>query len=196
MDKKYTVKEFCKKYNEIKSTPAKATFIESLINVSYVPLEEKVTICEKIIKSSYYKETERNGLKVKKLHVYSPAQYMLYHLYIISKYTNISIDFKNSLEEFNMLNKHDLFDVFLDLVPEKELKEFRMILEMTENDLLQNEYETHAFISNQVERFGQLFGSIAKPAIDRLRETVSGINSKNIDEIVEKITGLKDRILK
>ena len=95
-----------------------------------------------------------------------------------------------------MRKRYDFFDVFLGLIPEKELKEFRMILDMTENDLLQNEYELHSFISNQVERFGQLFGHVAKPAIDRLRDTIVNIDENTIDKMVGKLkglSGLKDK---
>lgn len=41
---------------------------------------------------------------------------------------------------------------------------------MTVDDLLTNEYETHSFIRNQVERFGSLIGASIKPFIDQFDE--------------------------
>ncbi len=187
MDKKYTVKDFVKKYNNEKSEEAKIDFVKSVINTKYIPYETKVTICKKIIESSYYIKTEINGIEVRKLQVNSPAQYMNYCLWLVKQYTNIEIDFKRSLEEFNELNKIGLFDVIATFIPEREYKELRMILEMTENDILRNEYETHAFISKQVERFGELIGVTMKPAIEQLIKTVENIDENKIEEIINKL---------
>lgn len=187
----YTVESFCKKYNETNIEETKKTLIEKIINPHYVSYEMKITICEMILENSYYKKTEVNGIEVKKLHVNSPAQYMLYCLNLIKYYTNITVDFSKSLEEFNMLNECGLLDILCNYIPEKELKEFRMILDMLENDIMQNKYETHAFISNQVERFGELFGRVAKPALDRLSEVLENMDEKKVDAIVDKFKGLK-----
>lgn len=187
---KYTVKDFCQKYSDSKSEQVKETLIKSVMNTHYVSYETKITICEKIIESSYYKSVEKNGINVKKIHVNSPAKYMLYCLNLIKQYTSIEVNFKKALEEFNMLNKCEVLDVIYNNIPEKELKEFRMILDMIENDTMQNEYETHAFMSNQVERFGELFGSITKPALNRLSEVIESMDDKTIDKMVDKIKNL------
>lgn len=188
--KKYGVEEFCKKYNSINIEETKNALIKNVMNSHYVSYETKITVCEKIIDNSYYKKTEKEGVKIKKLHINSPAQYMLYCLYLINQYTHITIDFSKSLDEFNLLNECGLLDILCNCIPEKELKEFRMILDMVENDVLQNEYETHAFISNQIERFGELFGYIAKPALDRLSDVIVNMDEKTIDKMVGKLKGL------
>lgn len=181
--KKYTVKDFCKKYNEAKSDEVKEILIKSVMNVHYVPYEMKVTICENIIKSTYYQTVERNGINIKKLHVNSPAKYMLYCLDLVKQYTHIEIDFKNSLEEFNMLNK-ELLDIIITNISDRELKEFRMILDMVEGDVMQNEYETHTFISNQVERFGELAGVTLKPLFEQLIQAADKVDEKTVDKLI------------
>ena len=180
---KCTVKEFCEKYNETNVEQTKIAFVEKIMNSHYVPYEMKITICEKIIESSYYKKNNN----VKKLHVNSPAKYMLYCLYLIKQYTNIQIDFSNTLEEFNLLNEFGLLDMIYRNIPEKELKEFSMILDMVESDILQNEYETHAFISNQVERFGNLIGVTLKPVADKIANTLENIAEEDVEKIGNKI---------
>ena len=184
---KYTVKDFCKKYNETKVEQTKKELISSIINSHYVSYEMKITICEKVIENSYYKKN--NDKKTKRLYINSPAQYMLYCLYLLKEYTYIEIDFSKSLEEFNLLNESELLDVIISNIPERELKEFRMILDMVENDALQNEYETHAFISNQVERFGELIGIVLKPAIEQLANALENMDEKTIDKIINKLQG-------
>lgn len=187
--KKYTVEKFCKKYNETNIEQVKQSLLESIMNPHYVPYEMKITICEKIIENSYYK---KNNDGVKKMHVNSPSKYMLYCLWLVKQYTYIEIDFSKSLEEFNMLNECELLDVIYSNVPEKEHREFQMILDMTENDLLQNEYDTHAFISNQVERFGELFGHIVKPALDRISDVLENMDEKTINNMINKLSNLSE----
>lgn len=187
---KYTVKDFCKRYIASKAEETKEVLIKSVMNPKYVPYEMKLTICEKIVESTYYQTVERNGVKIKKLHINSPGQYMSYCLWLVKQYTNVDIDFKNSLDEFNLLNKYGLLDEFINLIPERELREFRMVLDMVGNDVVQNEYETHAFISNQVERFGELTGVLLKPVIEQLSKTIENMDEKTIEKMVNKLSGM------
>lgn len=191
--KKYTVTEFCKKYTETNVDQTKVALVQNVMNSQYVPYEMKITICEKIIENSYYKTTERDGIKTRKFHVNSPVQYMLYCLWLIKQYTYIEVDFSKSLDEFNLLNSLDVLNVIYSYIPEKELKEFQMILEMIENDVVQNEYETHAFISNQIERFGELVGRFADPAVSKLIEL---FNNTSDDKIVGMISTVQNVLKK
>ena len=186
--KKYTVEKFCKKYNETNIEQVKQSLLESIMNPHYVPYEMKITICEKIIEKSYYKKSKQDNIE--KIHVNSPAKYMLYCLWLVKQYTYIEVDFSNSLEEFNLLNETELIDVIFTHIPEREFKEFRMILEMVENDVMQNEYEMHAFISSQVERFGELFGYVTKSSMDGLINVLNNIDETTIDKITDKIKKL------
>lgn len=200
--KTYTVTDFCKKYNSMKANESKIALIQSVMNTGYVPFEKKITICEMIVNATYYKKEIKNGMETKKLHINSPSQYMSYYLWIIKEYTHIQIDFTKSLDEFNLLNKTGLLDIIVGYIPEGELKEFRMLLDMVASDAMANEYETHAFIANQIERFGQLFGAIAKPALESLGATIANLDEKTIEKMLGKLNGLnkvneiKDRLKK
>lgn len=188
-NKKITVDELVKKYNTLNNDDLKQKLIKSIVTTEYLPYELKATICKKIVETSYYiKVKDINGNEHKKLHVNSITNYMLYCLSLIDYYTTISIDYNESLESFNKLNKTELLDVILNCIPEREIKEFRMILDMVESDLIQNEYETHAFISSQVERFGELAGLTLTPLLEQLINAVNNIDDKTIDKIMN---GLK-----
>ena len=117
-DKKCTVKEFYEKYNGTNVAQTKQAFVEKIMNPHYVPYEMKVTICEKIVENSYYKKIEKNGMTTRKLHVNSTGQYMGYCLWLVKQYTHIDINFENSLEEFNLLNKSEILDVIFSMIPE------------------------------------------------------------------------------
>ena len=185
--KKYTVKDFVKKYNELTSDELKQTLIESIMNIHYVPYEVKVTVCSQIVDRTYYIKTKRKETEVKKFHVNSPANYMLYCLNLVEYYTNLKVNFKDCVNEFNALNGCEVLDLIYHNIPEREIKEFRMILDMIEDDAIQNEYEPHAFISNQIERFGELIGTSLKPAINSLGEILKGIDKNTINEVLMKI---------
>ena len=67
---------------------------------------------------------------------------------------------------------------------------------MVENDLITNEYEVHSFISKQVERFSELFGHIVSPAITRLSDVIKNMDNRTIENIAEKVKGVKDKFKK
>ena len=189
-NKTMTVKEFVDQYNALQGDKAKETFVQSIIATTYVPFETKCDLCKTIINASFYKKEEKeDGSYTKILHIDSPAKYMLYGLQIVKSYTRIDVNFKNSVEEFNMLNKHGLLDVIFEFCSEREMKEFKMVLDMVESDVMQNEYETHAFIRNQVERFGELFGRFANSGI----KSISNILEN--EEIMSLITGKLEEVM-
>jgi hypothetical protein len=83
-------------------------------------------------------------------------------------YTDIDINFKDGLNEYNKLDASMALDDIVSMIDEKDLNEFKIILNMKCNDVITNEYEPHGYISKQVERFGELVGNVLKPVIDGL----------------------------
>ena len=186
--KKMSAQEFIKKYNALTSEKIKEDLLKTIVKDIYVPYENKITICEKIVAASYYIKTkDNNGIETKKMHINSPANYMFYCLNLINTYTSIEIDFNNALDEFNLLNANGCMDLIFDCISAREIQEFRMILDMVENDTIQNEYELHAFISNQVERFGSLTGYVLAPLLDKLMQSIDNIDEKTVDKLIKGI---------
>lgn len=194
MSKKISVKEFMDKYNAFANEELKHNYAISVIKNNYVLYEKKIAICEKIVESSYYTKTKNtDGVEIRRMHIDSPVNYMLYCLNIINNYTSIEIDFSNALEEFNLLNGSECLDLIFANISERELKEFRIILEMVEDDVMHNEYETHAFISNQVERFADVFKVVAKsaePALIEISKKIESMDEKDINKFSDKIMKL------
>lgn len=185
---KMTVKEFMKKYNALTNAELKKNYVVSVVKNQYMPYENKVTICQKIVEATYYITTkDKDGNERRKLHVNSTAKYMLYCLNIVNTYTSIEINFKNSLEEFNLLNGSECLDLIFQHIPDREKQEFRKILDLVESDLMQNEYEIHAFISNQVERFGELTSATLSPLLKMLIEQVANLDEDKLDKILKAI---------
>lgn len=192
MSEKYNVKDFCKKYTATNEDETKRAMIDKIMNPHYVPYEKKITICEKVVDVAYYKKMENGD---KKLFINSPAKYMHYCLYLVKEYTHLDIDFKDSLNQFNLLNGSGILDQVLTMKSlERELGEFAVVLEMTENDAIQNEHNIYSFITNQVERFGFLTGNILEPIMKKVSEQLENVDEKNIDNFISKLDKLMRKI--
>lgn len=153
--------EFIELYENEGNVDKRNTFVKSHIIKSYIPLEEKDVRAQIIIDNSYYGED--GNFKVN-----SVAKYMFTFLTIVDMYTDIAINFKDGLNEYNKLNSLDVLEDIVSLINEKDLDEFRNIINMKCDDMIINEYEPHSFIKTQVERFGELIGATLSPILEKI----------------------------
>lgn len=207
-DKKMTVKEFVKKYTSLQNENLKENLINSIKIKEYIQYERKADLCKALINtSSYEKKEDENGNVTRIFRRDSIVEYMMFNLMLINEYTSIDVEFKNNIEEFNMLNapnvvvtdesgkefKVGLIDILISKIPDRELKEFNMILDLTKRDLMQNEYETHAFIKSQVERFSEVLKVVAKsaePALIEISKKIENMDEKDIKKFGDRIKKL------
>ncbi len=156
--------------NTRKSEEDKETLIKEHIKSEYIPYEQKADVAKRIVNSCYYKKEKDGDLERHIMHIDSVAKYMLTCMSIIDLFTDIERSKKSGsmLDEFNALNSAGVFDMLVKNINQIELKEFNMVLQMTCDDVMTNEYELHSFISNQVERFGKLIGITISPILEQL----------------------------
>lgn len=164
-----------------KKTPEdRAEYIKEHIKNEYIPYEKKADTAKAIVKTAFYqKDGDREVFKVD-----SVAKYMLICISILDLYTTIERNTGrngNMLEEFNQLNAAGIFDILIQHIDQRELKEFHMVLDMVESDEMTNNYEPHAFIQSQVERFGTLIGATLEPVLKSL----------DINQICEMVTQIQ-----
>lgn len=172
---------FLKLYNTKKTEEEKAATIAQIMNNAHIGYADKVDRAGIIAKNSYHiKETGVDGVEREVFRQNSAAKYMLYSLTLVDLYTTLELDFKQSLELFEKING-EILDMIIMSIDERERKEFQMLLDFACDDLLVNEYEPHAFIREQVERFGSLFGTIIAPAIEN-------IDVNKIEEVLKQIS--------
>ena len=156
---------FMTTYKFKKDDDERRNMIAEHVKNEYVPYEKKADYAQAIINNCYWETVDG----VKKFHVNSIAKYMMTCMAIIDLYTDIERQKADGkmLEDFNWLNSSGALDLIIQKIDPKELKEFNMVLKMTEDDLMTNEYENHAFIRSQVERFGTLIGTTLAPFLDK-----------------------------
>ena len=162
---------FMTAYKFRKSEEEKENMVREHIKNEYVPYEKKADVAKAITDTCYWKTVkDDDGNEHRELYVDSVAKYMLTCMAVLDLYTDIERQKGDGkmLSDFNTLNEAGIFDTILQNVNQRELREFNMVLQETCNDVLTNEYENHAYISKQVNRFGKLIGEILSPIISQL----------------------------
>jgi len=149
------LKDFIDKFNDIEDDEKRNEYVASFIKRNYVSYGEKVDSCHRIINSSYYVNGEDQTVF---LHINSPAAFMLFCLEIVSQYTSIIVDYSNAVDSYDILRKSSIIDMIFSFIPKYELKEYDMVLDMVKGDVIQNEYEPHAYLRNLVDRFARVSG--------------------------------------
>ena len=175
-----TVKDFVDLYNRVSDE----NFVKKHIVCTYLSFSKKCNLCERIIKATYY-TTSKYG--VEKFHVDSTAKHMLFNLSIIDMYTDVDVNLDNSINEYDLLQESGLFKIVKDYIGDIELSELLNILEMKERDVICNEYEPHAFISGQVERFGALLGISFSPILEKFADIIENLDVEKVGNILNKL---------
>lgn len=171
-------------YNTKKTLEEKEKFVKEHIKDSYIPYENKIAVAKTICDGCYWiKETDDDGSEFSRLYVNSPAKHMLSSMSIVDLYTDIerSPGGEKILDDYNVLVKCGALDFIVTNINQRELKEFTMVLQMTCEDVIANEYENHAYITKQVDRFGKLVGVALGPVLEKL-------DMEKVKEVVGEMT--------
>lgn len=167
-------------YKTKKTDEDKLNAVKQIMKNKRVSYADKVDRAGIIAKNSYHqKQKDINGEEREVFFQNSAAKYMLYSLTLVDLYTNLEIDFKQSLESFEKING-ELLDAIIMSIDERERKEFQMLLEFACDDLMVNEYELHAFVREQVDRFGSLIGTVLVPILEN-------IDINKIEEVMKQV---------
>ena len=174
-------------YNNIATDRLKEDYLKDNLHIkSYLPFLKKVTLADKLAKVTTLDKDTGN------VNVKSDANYLLFCRMIIEQYTDLQIETEGFYEEYDLLNESGLLDKIMQMIPEKEITEFKMICDMKKSDLLQNKYENHAFIADQVDRFGTLIGVTLKPVLDKLTTELENMDDSKIEKLSKALErGLK-----
>ena len=173
-----TIKEFAEKYNAMATDRLKEDYLNDNLHINtYLPFLTKMTLADKLAKVTTLDKDTGN------VNVKSDINYLLFCRMIVEQYTDLQVETEGFYEEYDLLNESGLLDKIMQMIPEKEINEFKMICDMKKSDLLQNKYENHAFISEQVTRFGELIGTILKPALDKISEQLENLSDEDIENI-------------
>ena len=137
------VEDFIRKYNKTSDID---TFISNRITTTYLPYEEKITLCDRVVQATCYKEVE--GKRI--FWMNTPAQFMLFSVALIETYTDIELS-ENVIDDFNALDQQNLITKIIATIPENEYATIRGLLDMIINDIRENERDLVSWIEGKKE---------------------------------------------
>lgn len=176
---------FLKLYSVKKTEEDKAEAVAGIMKNEKVSYSDKVNRVGLIAKESYHaKKTGADGVEREVFEQNSAAKYMLFSLTLVDLYTTLEIDYKKALEQFEKLNG-EVLDAIITGIDQREYKEFKMLLDFACDDLMVNEYEPHAFVREQVERFGSLI-NVA------LNAAMKNVDMDQIKSVMEQYVNVKN----
>ena len=144
------IEEFIKEYNGAKD---KAACLKRYVRREYVPFEEKVAECDKIIESALYKKLD-GGTTVFEVH--SAIVDELFTLAVVKGYTDLEMD--DLLAAYNLIEENEVFEAFSSI---RDIAKYRNILDK----MIIDEKEKNAlvpFLDKQFEAFKLAFAEMKK----------------------------------
>lgn len=173
-----TIYNFIKEYKQITRTENKDIFIKNHIKNTYVGIDKKINICNKIVKSANYIDIE--GQKLYRSS--SVVEFVLFELSIISLYTDIEVDFSNEIQnQFDALDELDLIDKITGFIDEKEYQKMKTILNMVKSDLYENERSLAGYMDKKIG----FLDIITKPLSEMIAKVAESPKFKSIIEKVD-----------
>lgn len=187
MEKNINVNDFVEKYEGQIDESGKIKFVKNALKIqTYLPYANKVACAERIVKTTSYAliKDENTGemIKTNRIKINSPMRYILFVMNIVNEYTNIEVNFKNIMPEFDGLNKNGLFEIIMNKIGEREVAEFNTVVEMILNDFMTNEYEFKNFVSEQISNFGNIVQKIV-PVVDNITNKLDNLSEEDMGKL-------------
>ena len=197
MENKISVKEFCEGYKKIVLDKDQERYIKKNLKVKpYIPFIMKEVIANNLAEISMFEYevfVDENGQKKKRKTGYVKISSSMYYLFfcraVIESYTNLTIESEGFYDEYDMLNELGLMDEITKSIPEKELKELKMICDMKKNDVIFNNATPEAYVSQQVERFASISSFTLKTIFERIETEINNMDEDKMDKLLNKIDG-------
>lgn len=178
------IKKFVEKYNAIATDRLKEDYLKDNIKITtYVPFVKKVTYATTLAQNTMI-DKETGNVKVS-----SESNYLFFVRSIIELYTDLEIENKAFYDEYDLLNESGLLDKIMQMIPEKEVTEFKMLCDMKKSDIIQNKYEMHSFISEQVGRISDLLKVVSEPFIQELSKKLDTFSEAELRHLANVISG-------
>ena len=170
------VKNFVDKYNKFNTSAAKESYLKTAVKfVDYLDFETVEYLCDSILMNSCM--DKEGNVKVN-----TCRKYVLYIFTIFNNYTNIKVDAKDWMAQFNMLSKAGLIEAVCQLMPENLITTLDSVLKMKSDDMMTNYYEPHAFIRNQVVKYVPLVHKI----IDKMLEGIENVDWNKVNNAINQ----------
>lgn len=187
VEKNLDLIKFAVEYKKIKTKELKNKFLRDNLQIrSYVPFLDKIHTCENLVRTTMQ---EIDDGVIKGFKANTPVQYIIYNLNIINIYTNLIIDFNNSSTTFDFLNETGLLGRILEMIPEKETREFAMVKDMVQEDFLANKWNIYNFADDTFTKGVVLLGTFVDGSLTKLNDLLESFDKEGFKEAITKGSG-------
>lgn len=182
-----TIKKIIEAYSNLATENLKEDYLKDNLKITtYVPFVKKVTYATTLTQNTMV-DKETGNIKVS-----SESNYLFFVRSIIELYTNLEIENGAFYDEYDLLNESGVLDKIMQMIPQKEINEFKMICDMKREDLLFNQSTPKAFINQQIERVSTILGVTLKPVLEKISDQLDNMDEKDLDKIAKALErGLK-----
>lgn len=197
MGEKITIKNFCNGYRECTTENSQKNYLKKNLEVKpYISFIMKEILANKLADITLFEyedyedadgQTKRR--KTGNVKNNSSMNYLFFWRIVIEEYTNLQIETEGFYEEYDMLDELGLMDKIAEIIPNRELTEFKMICDMKKNDVIFNNATPGAYVSQQVERFASISSVILKPILERIETEINNMDESKMDKVLNKIDG-------
>ena len=199
------IREFVNGYLNCSEYLKREYLIKNLNINNYMPFLKKDVLTQKIVDVTTYQfenYTKEDGSvgrrRTNKIHVNSTSQTLLFYRILIENYTNLEVETDGFYEEYDLLNESGLLEALIlgcegtpSLIPAKEIKELRAMIQMKVNDIFTNYSNPQNYISEQIERITEIGSTILKPALDKVAIELENLDESKINKIVKSLEKFK-----
>ena len=183
------IKNFTEIYSAIATDRLKEEYLNDNLHIkTYLPFLTKVTLADKLAKITALDKDTGN------VNVKSDVNYLLFCRMIVEQYTDLQIETEGFYEEYDLLNESGLLDKIMQMIPEKEITEFKMICYMKKDDIVFNQSTPKAFINQQIERVSTIHGVTLKPVLEKISEQIENMSEEDIEKFTNKFEKLLKRV--
>lgn len=200
---KIGIRKFIENYNNRATEVLKDEYFNECLEIKkYIPFNLKKTLAKNIVEVSTFEQvikTNENGeaihVGINNIHVKSAIHYLLFWRVIVEQYTNLEVETPGFFEEYDLLNETGVLDKIMAMIPEKEIGELRLIVDMEQRDAIAYYGTTEKYVQNQVERFGALISATLSPFLEKFADQLKDLDAEHIDKLAKIIaTGSKFKI--
>ena len=173
------IKTFCEKYMNLSGKMQEQYWKDNIVVKKYISFLKKTSIAEQLVKITTI------NTKTGNIYLNSPANYLFFCRIVIELYTNLEVESEGFYEEYDILNSSGILDKIMQSIPEKELKELKMLCDMAKEDLIFNNATPRAYIDQQVEKFTSTMSIALSPMLDKIIAQLENLDDKDKKKIIK-----------
>lgn len=171
VERKLTVKEFCRRYDMLKTDEQKSNFVQSMVYRTYCPVLEKKVILQTMLDKTIV--SDKNGVEYIDMFLskinFTTTILLLYTKFNISKNDDSET---TAFQDYDLLIERGFLNVISAAIGEDELNELTTINGLLMDNFYAKNKNLEAFIAKYTQAFATIFGMFADEGVSELMKYI------------------------